>query len=315
MKKKLSIIAYLLLGMTAVYAQHQVNPFFDAMGMARIQTVEYSGTHDTLVTVDHRMDDIIWSRVIYRIIDLRYKQNYQLYFPTKPDDPNYRNLLKVIADAIVDGLPIYEKNGETIKPNDFKVTDPMTKVQIPMAYFIEDPTQDYSQDDTHYDIASSSDMLLHYDTISNTMEVNSYAFEDLSKNQIKYLIQEIVMFDTHTSRLHTKIMAIAPLNSDLIRTKDNVMAALRESITFWIPYDALRPYLALQYIIPSQNETKRVTFDDFFQERLYSSYIVGEGNMYNRFIPEYSQVEEDIKKEQARIEYELLTFEQDLWEY
>ena len=44
-------------------------------------------------------------------------------------------------------------------------------------------------------------------------------------------------------------------------------------------------------------------------------YIVGEGNMYNRFIPEYSQVEEDIKKEQARIEYELLTFEQDLWEY
>ena len=315
MKKKLSIIACLLLGMTAVYAQHQVNPFFDAMGMARIQTVEYSGTHDTLVTVDHRMDDIIWSRVIYRIIDLRYKQNYQLYFPTKPDDPNYRNLLKVIADAIVDGLPIYEKNGETIKPNDFKVTDPMTKVQIPMAYFIEDPTQDYSQDDTHYDIASSSDMLLHYDTISNTMEVNSYAFEDLSKNQIKYLIQEIVMFDTHTSRLHTKIMAIAPLNSDLIRTKDNVMAALRESITFWIPYDALRPYLALQYIIPSQNETKRVTFDDFFQKRLYSSYIVGEGNMYNRFIPEYSQGEEDIKKEQARIEYELLTFEQDLWEY
>ena len=315
MKKKLSIIACLLLGMTAVYAQHQVNPFFDAMGMARIQTVEYSGTHDTLVTVDHRMDDIIWSRVIYRIIDLRYKQNYQLYFPTKPDDPNYRNLLKVIADAIVDGLPIYEKNGETIKPNDFKVTDPMTKVQIPMAYFIEDPTQDYSQDDTHYDIASSSDMLLHYDTISNTMEVNSYAFEDLSKNQIKYLIQEIVMFDTHTSRLHTKIMAIAPLNSDLIRTKDNVMAALRESITFWIPYDALRPYLALQYIIPSQNETKRVTFDDFFQKRLYSSYIVGEGNMYNRFIPEYSQEEEDIKKEQARIEYELLTFEQDLWEY
>ena len=93
------------------------------------------------------------------------------------------------------------------------------------------------------------------------------------------------------------------------------MAALRESITFWIPYDALRPYLALQYIIPSQNETKRVTFDDFFQKRLYSSYIVGEGNMYNRFIPEYAQVEEDIKKEQARIEYELLTFEQDLWEY
>ena len=313
--KKLCIIACLLLGITAVNAQHQVNPFFDQLGMARIQTVEYSGTHDTLVTVEHRQDDIIWSRVVYRIIDLRFKQNYQLYFPTKPDDPHYRNLLKVIADAIVDGLPIYEKNGETIKPNNFALTEPMGKTQIPMAFFIEDPTEDYSTDESHYDIAASSSMLLHYDTVSDKMEVNDYAFEDLSKNQIKYLIQEMIFFDTHTSRLHTKIMAIAPLNSDLVRTKDNVMAALRESITFWIPFDALRPYLALQYVIPIRNETKRVTFDDFFQKRLYTSYIVGEGNEYNRFIPEYSFSEVEVKKEQARIENELLTFEQDLWEY
>lgn len=313
--KKVSIIACLLLGVTAIHAQHQVNSFFDAMGMAKIQTVEYSGTHDTLITVEHRMDDVIWSRVVYKVIDMRYKQNYQLYFPTKSDDPNYRNLLKVIADAIVDGLPIYEKNGETIKPNDFKVTEPMRKKDIPMAYFIEDPMADYTLDDTHYDIAASSDMLLHYDTITDVMEVNTYAFEQLAKNQIKYLIQEIIFFDKHTSRLHSKIMAIAPLNSDKIMTQDNVMTALREAITFWIPFDALRPYLALQYVIPSQNETKRVTFDDFFQKRLYTSYIVGEGNMYNRFIPEYSNEEVDVKKEQARIETELLTFEQDLWEY
>lgn len=313
--KKLSIIACLLLGVTAVSAQHQVNSFFDAMGMAKIQTVEYSGTHDTLITVEHRMDDVIWSRVVYKVIDMRYKQNYQLYFPTKSDDPNYRNLLKVIADAIVDGLPVYEKNGETIKPNDFKTTPPMPKTQIPWAYFIEDPMVDHSMDDSHYDIALSSDMLIHYDSVTDVMEVNTYAFEQLAKNQLKYMIQEIVFFDKHTSRLHSKIMAIAPLNSDKIIAKDNVMTALREAITFWIPFDALRPYLAMQYVIPSQNETKRVTFDDFFQKRLYSSYIVGEGNMYNRFIPEYSMQEGDIKKEQARIENELLTFEQDLWEY
>lgn len=313
--KKLTIIACLLLIITAVRAQHQVNSFFDAMGMAKIQTIEYSGTHDTLITVEHRMDDVIWSRVVYKVIDMRYKQNYQLYFPTKSDDPNYRNLLKVIADAIVDGLPIYEKNGETIKPNDFKVTDPMKKKDIPMAYFIDDPMADNANDDTHWDIAASSDMLLHYDTITDVMEVNTYAFEQLAKNQLKYLIQEVIFFDKHTSRLHSKIMAIAPLNSDKIRTQDNVMTALHESITFWIPFDALRPYLALQYVIPSQNETKRVTFDDFFQKRMYSFYIVGEGNMYNRFIPEYSMQEGDIKKEQARIENELLTFEQDLWEY
>ena len=64
-----------------------------------------------------------------------------------------------------------------------------------------------------------------------------------------------------------------------------------------------------------QNEAKRVTFEEFFEKRLFSSYIVGEGNIYNRMILDYCLTEKDAKQEQDRIEYELLTFEQDLWEY
>ena len=94
-----------------------------------------------------------------------------------------------------------------------------------------------------------------------------------------------------------------------------VMEALHESIVCWIPFDELRPYLAMQYIIPNRNETKRVTYDEFFQKRLFTSYIVGEGNMYNRMIPDYEKSYEGIKKEQERIATELLNFEQDLWEY
>ena len=73
--------------------------------------------------------------------------------------------------------------------------------------------------------------------------------------------------------------------------------------------------MAMQYVIPNRNETKRVTFDEFFQKRLFTSYIVGEGNMYNRFIPDYSGSPEAVRKEQERIATELLNFEQDLWEY
>jgi gliding motility associated protien GldN len=93
------------------------------------------------------------------------------------------------------------------------------------------------------------------------------------------------------------------------------MASLRESIMFWIPFDQLRPYMAMQYAIPNRNEVKRVTYDEFFQKRLFTSYIVGEGNMYNRWIPDYSGSKEEIRKEQNRIATELLNFEQDLWEY
>jgi gliding motility associated protien GldN len=304
-----------MLGVVTSQAQHQVTSFFDEMGSARIQTEEFSKAHDTIVMVDHRIDDVIWSRYVYRIIDMRFKQNYQLYFPTKSDDADYRNLFKVITDAVVDGLPIYEKNMETIKP-DFK-QDPIARKSIPTMFMADDPMADYSDDPTHFDIMESDAMLIHYDSIADELSFHFYPFEKMVRNQLKYLIQEVVFFDKHTSRLHTKIMGIAPLQSDLIMTRDSsdIMASLRESIMFWIPFDKLRPYLAMQYAIPNRNEVKRVTYDEFFQKRLFTSYIVGEGNMYNRWIPDYSRSEEEVKKEQARIATELLNFEQDLWEY
>ena len=315
MIKKISIIAVLMLGVVTAQAQHQVISFFDEVGTARIQTEEFSKAHDTIVMVDHRLDDIIWSRYVYRIIDMRYKQNYQLYFPTKSDDSDYRNLFKVIADAVVNGLPIYEKNMETIKP-DFN-QEPMSRAMIPTMFMVDDPLVDHSDDPTYYDITASDAMLIHYDSITDELSPHFYRFGPIVKNQLKYLIQEVVFFDKHTSRLHMKIMGIAPLQSDLITTKDssNIMESLRQSIMFWIPFDALRPYLSMQYAIPNRNEVKRVTFDEFFQKRLYTSYIVGEGNMYNRWIPDYAGDEKEVKKEQQRIATELLNFEQDLWEY
>ena len=275
MIKKISIIACMLVGVLTAQAQHKVVSFFDEVGSARIQTEEFSQAHDTIVKVDHRIDDVIWARYVYRIIDMRYKQNYQLYFPVKSDDADYRNLFKVITDAVVDGLPIYEKNMETIKP-DFK-QDPIPNNVLPTMFMADDPLADYSDDPTHFDISSSDAMLIHYDSVADELSFHFYPFEKLVKNQLKYLIQEVVFFDKHTSRLHSKIMAIAPLQSDKISTRDssNVMGSLRESIMFWIPFDALRPYMAMQYTIPNRNEVKRVTFDKFLQKHLDPSYIVG----------------------------------------
>ena len=317
MIKKLSIVACLLLGVVTAQAQHQVNSFFDELGTARIQTEEFSQTHDTIVNVFHRADDVIWSRFVYRIIDMRYKQNYQLYFPTRADDADYRNLFLVIRDAVIDGLEVYPAGVNNIKP-DFK-QPPFTKVQIPKDVFRIQTAQDRlegSEEDD--DIMISRAMLINYDSINDVMSPQNASFAKVVRNQLKYLVQEIVFFDKHTSRLHTKIMAIAPLHPDKITTTDStkVMDALRESIVCWIPFDNLRPYLAMQYAIPNRNETKRVTYDEFFQKRLFTSYIVGEGNMYNRWIPDYKFNDlEGIKKEQERIATEILNFEQDLWEY
>ena len=317
MIKKLCMSVCLVLSVSYVSAQHQVISFFDEVGSARIRTEELSPAHDTIVLVDHRIDDIIWARYIYRIIDMRYKQNYQLYFPTRADDADYRNLFAVIRDAVVDGLEIYPAGINNIKP-DFK-QPPFEKINIAKdAFRIQSEQERRESTEEDDDVTSSRAMLINYDTINDVLIANNAAFSNVVKNQIKYLIQEVVFFDKHTSRLHTKIMAIAPLHPDKISTQDStkVMNALRESIVCWIPFDKLRPYLAMQYAIPNRNEVKRVTYDDFFQKRLFTSYIVGEGNMYNRWIPDYEFSSVDaVRKEQERIAAELLNFEQDLWEY
>ena len=84
--------------------------------------------------------------------------------------------------------------------------------------------------------------------------------------------------------------------------------------------------MARQYMIPQNNDSKRVTFEQFFAQKLYTSYIIGDSNMYDRMLAEAATrgrdeqedkaiIEKELKKEQQRIENELMTFELDLWEY
>ena len=166
-------------------------------------------------------------------------------------------------------------------------------------------------------IATSEYMLLNYDSITDKMTFNGYSYNNFVRNQLKYMIQEIVFFDRHYSRLYSKILAIAPMNPDYADIYEGmpVMDALYGQILFWVPFDAFRPYMAQQYVTPRGSDTKRVTFDDFFAQKKYSSYLVGVNNVYGRMIPDVATTYEEMHKEQQRIETELLNVEQDLWEY
>ncbi len=330
--KKLSVIALLLMStMMMVNAQHQINPFFESNGTVRIETQELYDSSDKLISVFHRGDDIVWSRIVYRVIDMRYKQNYQLYFPIRPDDAEYKNLFTVIQHATVEGLPIYRKpqlSAKTIKPV-FTTETAIPPVEIPLVFTSQNETNPdviaaRENDPSLTDISKSDAMLIHYDSIEGMLSVGTYGIEEFFRNQLKYLVQEIVFFDKHTSRLYSKIIAIAPLHADLIYqgkaeveagNSKGYMTALSESIMFWVLYDDLRPYLARQYVIPQGNDTKRVTFEEFFAKKLYTSYLVGESNTYDRMFLNYAKTEEEVKKEQQRVFDELLNFEQDLWEY
>ena len=57
-----------------------------------------------------------------------------------------------------------------------------------------------------------------------------------------------------------------------------------------------------------------MTYDEFFSQNLYSSYLLGDSNMYSRMLLEFSLDENSLRAEQKRIETELMNFEQNLWE-
>lgn len=273
-------------------------PFFNKVGDIRLQTTEMDALADTIAVVNHRADDIVWSRIVYRVIDMRYKPNYQLYFPTRPTERN-RSLFRVMLDAIVDGLNVYRRNPRDIMPMfDQKLTG--AELSHVFAY-----------DDDNYD------NILQVDTITEQRSINMDYYTKYVQNQLKFLIQEVIFFDKHTSRVYTKIIAIAPLyalHPDNMENKSS-MAYFRNSVLCWIAWDELRPYLVKQFVISDGNDTERLTFDDYFIQKQYFSYLLGESNLYSRMLLDYNTDESKLRAEQKRIETELMNFEDDLWEY
>lgn len=317
MKRILTIVAFFCLTLS-LSAQHRINSFFNELGIVRIETTELDENADTIATIFHRTDDVVWSRIVYRIIDMRYKQNFQLYFPTNPDDPKYWSLFRLIMDAIAEGrtnsdgiqeyLPVYRKNYRGLKPV-FADSLIIARNQDMQVLFGVDQDQNISID-------NDDDYLMLYDSINNRLNVNTYGYSTYVRNQIKYLTMEVVFFDKHTSRFYTKLIAIAPMHSAMSDAKDPY-ENLYGQVRFWVLFDQLRPFMARKYMIPQNNSSKRMTFDNFFAEHMYSSYIVGDDNMFDRMIVQGQEVltEEFVHRDQDRIANELLNTELDLWEY
>ncbi len=307
----LSLIVSLFLVSNVLLAQDERVPFFNDKGTVRIQTTELDALADTIAVLNHRADDVVWSRIVYRIIDLRDKQNFQIYFPTRPND-EYKSLFRVMLDGIASKgkkpLTAYMRSEREIKPlfqEEYKL-----KGQSLSNVFA------FSDDSTEVSINPEKN-IVQFDSLSNQSNVDNTYYKDYVKNQYKFLIQEIIFFDKHTSRVYSKIMAIAPLYgaSPYNKEKSDSWKYFQQSILCWFVFDELRPYLAKQYIIPNGNETQRLTYDEFFSQKLYSSYILGDSNMLNKMLLQYVQDPDKIKKEQKRIETEILNAEQDLWEY
>ena len=311
MKKYFVCLSLLLMLFCSGKAQMNPVSFFDSKGLINNQTTELDALADTMAVIYHRADDIVWSRVVYKVIDMRDKQNYQFYFPVRSND-EYKSLFRVILGAICDdtkGVNVYRRNARELKPS-FADSERLDGDDLSNVFMFN---------------TEKEDNLIQIDPITQSRVIEEYRYVEYVKNQVKFLVQEVYFFNKHTSRMHHKILSIAPLyplHPYRTATNNQSMQFFQESILCWIPFDELRPFLATQVVIPKGNDVQRLTYDDFFTQNLYASYLLGDSNMYNRmlldygtFISDSQKFETFVKKEQKRIETELLNFEMDLWEY
>ncbi len=292
-----TIYRTLLLGITALIAMPMVaqeteNSFFDGNGglvetnlptsidLSERKPIEYNNP---------RTDDIMWQTVVYRIIDLREKINFPLYFPLTSGDHRqslFTTIFRLHEEGKIKGYN-YEAEREIFTDEtEVKFDEILKKYNIIVSYNVDSVSGD---------------------TLGQSVEEVDIPNPDV----IKYYLKEVWYFDKNNSTYSVRILAICPK----IYITNNE-GALESNPIAWYPFDALRPYLAQQEaLLTDRNNGARETVDDLFIKRKFGSYIYKTSNLRNRNFLEYNNNAEEAHREQARIKTEILNFEQDLWEY
>ncbi|MBN2891143.1 MAG: gliding motility protein GldN [Bacteroidales bacterium] len=237
-----------------------------------------------------READVMWSRIIWRRIELSEKMNHFLALPSTPARGTM-SLIDVVLDGIhTKGLTAYNARAQDAG-NEFDII--------------------MTEDDVHEKMGAGSiievvETLEGWDTVKINKPYNS---ADISA----YLVKELWFFDKQRSVLDVRIIGLCPVRK-YYRDDDYEQARPLYTKVFWINYPEFRPLFAKSPIYSPYTDVKNISFDDIFQKRYFSSYIIMESNPYRRSILQYESGLE-VLLEADRIKDEIFNFEQDLWAY
>lgn len=231
-----------------------------------------------------RKADIMWSKRLWREIDMRQMMNQPFYYPVEPHN-NWRNFITVVMDALREG---------SITAYDISITD---EFLVPLTF---QEIVSRQVDTVHLTLTRPYPPYDQYDTI---------IYSDFDPSMVSRIrIKEDWYFDKKRSQMMVRILGICP-----VMIKERNEEEFTEPL-FWIYYPEARPILAQAEVFNRFNDAARRSYDEIFMKRFFSSYIFKEQNVYDRRISEYAQGL-DALLEAERIKLELLNFEQSLWEY
>tara|TARA_B100000963_G_scaffold140995_1_gene122771 strand:- start:1491 stop:2702 length:1212 start_codon:yes stop_codon:yes gene_type:complete len=272
-------------------------------------------------------DDVIWGTRVVRDIFLEDPANIPLKHPyNRKYDNHYvdggslkelstnqifsgidarKNLFQILFDAAWSGQVNVYNSRMSRQYSEYEIKGDAEKLKPGVLRFrtvITDDGSDFEEDDE--DLTTF---------VEEGPEVDVVLLEPFEARFVyKYRIVEDWFFDKRRSKMDARIVSITPYATFSNEEEQEEKASVG---TFFYP--EIRELLANHKIFNEQNMMTRMSFDEYFQRRLFSSVIIKESNVYDRSIKEYIDEKNKLAQllEAERIKENIRMYESNAWEY